>query len=145
VNVRKETFEVVTDAGQVVIDRFWIDVVAHEDCEKVQCFGGGINRTMMKMAECEVRVGGGIVSGFGRMVNRMAESNSTLPNKMLVCPRLSNGLPGLSRFKIHDENSPNASRGGVKRDGICNYVEFTGYMRDTDVERRAEASVNGGD
>ena len=111
-NVRKEAWEVVTDAGQVVINRFWIDVVAHEDCDKSQCFGGGINRTM-KMAECEVRVGGGIVSGFGRTVNHMAKSDSTLPNKMLMCPRLSNRLPGLSRFKIHDENSPNTSQGGV--------------------------------
>ena len=32
----------------------------------------------------------------------------------------------------------------LTRDGICNYVGFTGYMRDTDVKRRAGASVNGG-
>ena len=48
------TFEVVANARKVVVDRFGVDIMTHENCEETQGFGCGINRTMVEVAKGEV-------------------------------------------------------------------------------------------
>ena len=59
--MREITFKIVADAGEVVVDRLWIDVVTHEDGEETQSFGSWVNGTVMEMTESEIRVGTGII------------------------------------------------------------------------------------
>jgi hypothetical protein len=59
--MREITFEIVTDPREVVVDRLWVDVVAHENSEETEGFGSRVNRTVMEMAESEIRVSSGII------------------------------------------------------------------------------------
>jgi hypothetical protein len=59
--MREITFEIVADPREVVVDGLWVDMVTHEDSEEAQCFRSGVNGSVMKMTEGEIRVGSGIV------------------------------------------------------------------------------------
>jgi hypothetical protein len=52
--VREITFEVVADPREVVVDGLWVDMVTHEDGEEAQCFGSGVNGSVMKMTGGEI-------------------------------------------------------------------------------------------
>jgi len=52
--VREIPFEIIADPGEVVVDRLRVDVMTHENSEKTECFGSGVNRTVMEMTESEI-------------------------------------------------------------------------------------------
>ena len=60
-DVWEEAFEVVTDFGKIIVDRFGIDVMTHVDCEETHGFRGGVDGFVVKMAEVKVRIRSGIV------------------------------------------------------------------------------------
>jgi len=55
------TFKIVADSREVIVNRLRVDVMTHEDSEKAQSFGSGVNSSVMQMTESEVQVGAGIV------------------------------------------------------------------------------------
>jgi hypothetical protein len=55
------TFEIVTDPREIIVDRLRVDMMAHENSEKAECFGSGVNGSLMKVTKGEIRVGARIV------------------------------------------------------------------------------------
>jgi hypothetical protein len=48
--------ELVTNAGEVGIDRVWLDMVAHVNGEETQSFGGGFDGKIVHFAKGDVRI-----------------------------------------------------------------------------------------
>jgi hypothetical protein len=55
------TFKIVADTREVIVDGLRVDMVTHEDSEKAQSFGSGVNGSVMEMTESKIRVGARIV------------------------------------------------------------------------------------
>ena len=107
------TFKIVGDTGEVIVNQLWVDVVTHKNSEEAQGFGSGVNGAVMEMAESKIGVGAGIVRRFGGVINSVAESDGAFVHQTLVRPWLPNRLPGQCGLKVHCEEAPSASRGGV--------------------------------
>jgi hypothetical protein len=52
--VREIPFKIIADPRKVVVDRLRIDVMTHENSEKTQCFGSGVDGSVMEMTESEI-------------------------------------------------------------------------------------------
>jgi hypothetical protein len=75
---REVIFELVDDAGEVVVHRRGFYMGTHEHDEKAQCVRGGIYWEIMDFAEGEVRVESRGISGTSRSVDGEAEGNGAL-------------------------------------------------------------------
>jgi hypothetical protein len=47
-------FKIVADSRQVIINRLWVDMMTHENSGEAQCFGSGINGSVMEMTESKI-------------------------------------------------------------------------------------------
>ena len=52
--MREIPFEIIADPRKVVVNRLWINVMTHENSEKTQCFGSGVDGLVTEMTESEI-------------------------------------------------------------------------------------------
>ena len=52
--MREIPFEIVADPGEVIVDRLRVDMMTHENSEEAQCFGSGINGSVMEMTKSKI-------------------------------------------------------------------------------------------
>jgi len=66
--------------------------------------------------DIQVRIEGRAIVFPCGIVNGLSQSDSSLPEKVLTCPRLPKRLPGAHRGRDHFLGAPSGSRGGMKDD-----------------------------
>jgi hypothetical protein len=77
-DMREIRFELLTDAGEVGVDRVRFDMVAHIDGVEAESVCGRFYRNVVKADESQIRVQGGTVVVPGANVNCLSQRDGSL-------------------------------------------------------------------
>lgn len=105
-DVRKEWFELAADSGEISLNGLGFDMMAHEDNEKTEGVGSGLNGKGVEGAEGNVRMEGGGVRGKGCGFKGKSKSDGTFVFQSFNRPGSANRLPGLSDCGVHCVDAP---------------------------------------